>query len=124
MPPPHFPSRDTTSILFAHAAYQMSSRLTARFPDVAHMEVRTLEALKAKAPAADVVVVSGLWRNEILDAAPRLRFVQSISAGIDQYDRQLFQQKGVRLASAAGVNAAAVAEHAIALMLSLSLIHI
>jgi phosphoglycerate dehydrogenase-like enzyme len=48
-----------------------------------------------------------------------LRFVQSISAGIDQYDKQVFRAHGIRLASAAGVNAHAVAEHAIALILAL-----
>lgn len=115
---PKFPARVKTNILFAHAAYQMADRLVARFPDMSHLEVRTLDDLKARASWADIIVVSGLWRNEIVDVAPKLRFVQSISAGTDQYNREMFRQKGVRLASAAGVNAAAVAEHALALMLS------
>ena len=118
MPPPKFPPPDKTNILFAHAAYQMADRLVVKHRDMSHLEVRTLDELKARASWADVIVVSGLWRNEILDLAPKLRFVQSISAGTDQYNRELFRQKGVRLASAAGVNAAAVAEHALALMLS------
>mgnify|MGYP001298847573 CR=1 FL=1 len=115
---PKFPPRNRTNILFAHAAYQMADRLVARHPDLSHVEVRNGDDLQARASWADVIVVSGLWRNEILDAAPKLRFVQSISAGTDQYNRDLFRQKGVRLASAAGVNAAAVAEHALSLMLS------
>jgi D-2-hydroxyacid dehydrogenase (NADP+) len=118
MAPPKFPPRDKTNVLFAHAAYRMSDRLVRRFADISHIEVRTLDDLRARAAWADVIVVSGLWRNELLEAAPKLRFVQSISAGTDQYNRELFRQKGVRLASAAGVNAAAVAEHALALMLS------
>jgi phosphoglycerate dehydrogenase-like enzyme len=65
-----------------------------------------------------VICVSMMWRNEVLEVAPRLRFVQSISAGTDQYDRAAFAARGVRLASAAGVNANAVAEHAIAMMLA------
>ena len=47
-------------------------------------------------------------------------FIQSISAGTDQYDKALLHQRGIRLASAAGVNAEAVAEHAMALMLALA----
>ncbi len=47
-------------------------------------------------------------------------FVQSISAGTDQYARDAFAARGVRLASAAGVNANAVAEHAMALILALA----
>ena len=46
--------------------------------------------------------------------APRLRFIQSISAGTDQYDARLVPGTGVRLASGQGVNARAVAEHAMA----------
>ena len=52
--------------------------------------------------------------------APRLGYVQSVSAGMNQYDVARFKALGVRLASAQGVNARAVAEHAIALILSLT----
>jgi D-2-hydroxyacid dehydrogenase (NADP+) len=38
---------------------------------------------------ADALVVSGLWRNELVESAPRLRFIQSISAGTDQFDLSL-----------------------------------
>jgi phosphoglycerate dehydrogenase-like enzyme len=67
-----------------------------------------------------VVVTSGMWRNELLGRATRLRFVQSISAGTDQYDKADFAAKGIRLASAQGANEKAVAEHALALMLAIS----
>ena len=49
----------------------------------------------------------------------RLRFIQSISSGTDWYDREVLRAHGIRLASAAGVNAEAVAQHAMALMLAL-----
>jgi len=45
--------------------------------------------------------------------------VQSASAGTDQYDRDVLKKAGIRLASGQGVNANAVSEHAIALMLAL-----
>jgi len=82
--------------------------------------VRTLEDLERRAHEADVLVVSGLWRNTLMAAMPKLRFVQSFSAGVDQYDRALFVERGVRLANAQGVNERAVAEHAIALILALT----
>ena len=82
--------------------------------------MRSLEELEARIAEADVLVVSGLWRNHLLDRAPRLRFVQSLSAGTDQYDRALFQAQGVRLASGQGVNERAVAEHAMGLILALT----
>lgn len=114
-----FPPRERLTICFAHAAYQLGSRFSARKTGIAHVEARDAAGIARLAPDADVVVVSGLWRNDLLDACPRLRFVQSISAGINQYDQARFAAKGVRLASAQGVNEVAVAEHAMALMLGL-----
>jgi phosphoglycerate dehydrogenase-like enzyme len=65
-------------------------------------------------------VLSGLWQNLLLDHAKRLRFIQSIGAGTDQFPREELPKRRIRLASARGVNARAVAEHAMALMLALS----
>src|SRR5262245_44350160 len=64
--------------------------------------------------------VSMLWRNEFIARAPRLAFIQSISAGTDQYARDALAAAGIRLASAQGVNAEAVAQHAVALILALT----
>jgi phosphoglycerate dehydrogenase-like enzyme len=85
-----------------------------------YFEVRSTDELAARIGEADVLVVSGLWRNELLESAPRLRFIQSISAGIDQFSRELLRGRGIRLASAQGANERAVAEHAMALILALS----
>jgi phosphoglycerate dehydrogenase-like enzyme len=113
------PPRDSLTICFAHVAYRMQERFAARNTGLASFEVRSLEELEARIGEADVLSVSGMWRNALLAHAPRLRFIQSISAGVDQYDQALLAQHGVRLASAAGVNARAVSEHAIALILAL-----
>lgn len=119
MSSPLLPPRDRLVVCFAHAAYQLAARLTARDTGIANFEVRNAGDLAQRLPEADVLVVSGLWRNEFLDTVPRLKFVQSISAGVNQYDQARFRAKGVRLASAQGVNEVAVAEHAMAMMLAL-----
>ncbi len=77
------------------------------------------EALAAQLPQCDVLVVSMMWKNALAPSAKKLKFIQSISAGIDQYDKDVLRAHGIRLANAAGVNANAVAEHAMALMLAL-----
>jgi len=114
------PAKDRLALCFAHGAYRMAERFALRATGIAHFEVRTAEELAARLPEADVLVVSMLWRNELAGTARKLRFIQSISAGTDQYDKALLRERGIRLASAAGVNAQAVAEHAMALMLALS----
>jgi phosphoglycerate dehydrogenase-like enzyme len=113
------PPKESLRICFAHAAYRMAERFAARDTGIAHFQVRTAEELIAELPGADVLVVSMLWKNALAPQAKRLKFIQSISAGIDQYDKEVLKAHGIRLANAAGVNANAVAEHAIALMLAL-----
>jgi D-2-hydroxyacid dehydrogenase (NADP+) len=115
-----FPSRGALTVGFAHVAYRGAEAFAARQLGVAHFQARTLEELERQAAEADVLVVSGLWRNTLLACAPKLRFVQSFSAGTDQYDKALFAKRGVRLANAQGANERAVAEHAIALILALT----
>lgn len=106
------------TVCFAHAAYRGLERMRARGLPFRGFEVRARDELDARIGEADVLVVSGMWRNDLPALAPRLRFVQSYSAGTDQYDREVFRARGIRLASAAGANAEAVAEHAVALMLA------
>jgi phosphoglycerate dehydrogenase-like enzyme len=114
------PPKDRLTVCFAHSAYRMQERFEARGTGIASIELRSRTELERRIGEADVLVVSGFWHNGLLASADRLRFVQSISAGTDQYDRAAFAAKGVRLASAAGVNARAVAEHAMALILALA----
>ena len=114
------PAKEQLNICFAHAAYRMAERFRLRNTGIAHFQVQTAEDLARQLPDADVLVVSMMWKNELAGTASRLKFIQSISAGTDQYDRQLLRQRGVRVASAAGVNAQAVAEHSMAMILALS----
>ncbi len=108
------------TICFAHVAYRMADQFARRNTGLNHFQVWSREELAARIGEADVVVVSGFWQNSMIPAASRLKFIQSISAGTDQYDRIALAAAGIRLASAAGANARAVAEHAIALILALA----
>ena len=113
------PATNELTICFAHVAYRMGERFALRDTGLDWFEVRSLEDLKARIEDVDVLLCSGLWRNELIPAASRLVFIQSISAGTDQYSRDALAAAGIRVASAQGVNERAVAEHAIALILAL-----
>ncbi len=112
------PERPT--LLFAHVAYRFAERYAARGGRLPVLEARSLEELEARIGQADVLLVSGLWRNHFARPGGRLRFIQSISAGVDQYDKAALGAAGIRLASAQGANANAVSEHALALILALA----
>jgi phosphoglycerate dehydrogenase-like enzyme len=114
------PPREQLLVCFAHVAYRLGDRFDLRKTAIRFVEVRSADELKTRIGEADVLVVSGLWRNELIEAAPRLRFIQSISAGVDQYSREALGARNIRLASAQGANERAVAEHAMSLILALT----
>jgi D-2-hydroxyacid dehydrogenase (NADP+) len=114
------PAKENLTICFAHVAYRMAERFALRATGIRHFQVRSLEELTARLAEIDVLSVSMMWRNEFIAQTPRLAFIQSISAGTDQYSRDALRTAGIRLASAQGVNAEAVAQHAMALTLALA----
>ncbi len=63
---PALPTGSDLTICFAHAAYQLQAEFATRGHAARSFEVRSLDELKARAPEADVVVASGLWRNELI----------------------------------------------------------
>jgi len=114
------PAKEKTAICFAHVAYRLHERFSALDTGIGSFAVRDPETLEQHIGEADVLVISGLWKNSLLDRTRKLRFIQSIGAGTDQFPRDELTKRGIRLASARGVNARAVAEHAMALILALS----
>jgi phosphoglycerate dehydrogenase-like enzyme len=113
------PAKAELTVGFAHVAYRMAERFALRNTGIRHFQVNAFDDLAARVGQCDVLCVSMMWRNELIARAPRLAFIQSISAGVDQYDRDAFKVAGIRLASGQGVNAEAVAQHAMALILGL-----
>ena len=63
---------------------------------------------------------SGPLTARVLDSAPALKIISKNGAGVDSVDLAAAHQRGVTVAVAAGANADAVAEHALALMLTLT----
>lgn len=80
------------------------------------------EALRAL-PEADAFWLE-LWgkrapsESELLDRAPRLRWVQTSAAGVESLDLQAFAKRGVRLTNGAGLHAEPIAEHVLMCMLA------
>jgi len=115
-----FPSESDLTICFAHVAYQLQQRFALRKLPIRSFGVATHDELDTRISEADVLVISGLWRNELAVRARKLRFIQSVGAGTDQFDRAVLKERGIRLASAQGVNVNAVSEHVMSLILALA----
>lgn len=114
------PPADELTICFAHVAYDLQARFELRSTGIRSFQVWNRDELDRRVGGADVLVISGLWHDGLVESASRLRYIQSIGAGIDQFPKERLSVRGIRLASARGVNANAVSEHAMALVLALA----
>ena len=65
-----------------------------------------------------VIAIPSVFPVELARACPNLRLVQTVSAGTNMMDLQALGELGVKVANNGGGNAVAVAEHTIALMVS------
>ncbi|MBN4074232.1 D-2-hydroxyacid dehydrogenase [bacterium AH-315-D21] len=118
--PEAFPAADDTTVHFGHIAYRMTERYALRDPEVSYFQTWSPEETEDRIAEADVFVVSGFWDNALLERAGKLKYIQSIGAGYDQFPLNELRSRGIRLANASGVNQNAVAEHAMSLMLGLN----
>lgn len=115
-----FPDKDSARICFAHVAYALDETFKKRQTGISSFQVWDYDSLVAQGSELDVLVISGLWQNDILASTPNLRFIQSIGAGYDQFPLDELRARGIRLANASGVNKNAVSEHTFSLILSLT----
>lgn len=78
----------------------------------------TITALaKEKDPVA-IIVRYGKIGAGVMDAAPSLKVISKHGSGIDVIDQKAAAERGIAVKAAVGANAAAVAEHAWALILA------
>jgi len=80
-------------------------------------EETVLALAKEKDPVA-IIVRYGKVGATIMDAAPSLKVISKHGSGIDVIDQPAAAQRGIAVKAAVGANAAAVAEHAWALILA------
>ena len=95
--------------------------LRARHPDVRFVEATSAEETVRELVDADILVIAGSYYSGMVSkavntAAPRLRWMQAASIGIDKFEEGGVPGQ-VLFTNAAGLKGRTVAEHAIALLL-------
>jgi phosphoglycerate dehydrogenase-like enzyme len=94
-----------------------AQRLRAAFPGVRFVPAR--ESWKDAVAEADAAVLGyGIKVDELLERAPKLRWIHTESAGVDRILTPRFLASGVVLTKSAGVHGVPIAEHVLALMFS------
>ncbi|HET6829369.1 MAG TPA: NAD(P)-dependent oxidoreductase [Ramlibacter sp.] len=77
-----------------------------------------LVALCRKHDPVAIIVRYGKVGAAVMDAAPSLRAISKHGSGTDTIDKEAARTRGIEVRAAVGANAAAVAEHALALLLA------
>ncbi|NUO88825.1 MAG: hydroxyacid dehydrogenase [Cupriavidus sp.] len=77
-----------------------------------------LVALARQHNPVGIIVRYGSVTAEVMDAAPALKVISKHGSGIDVIDQKAAAERGIAVKAAIGANAAAVAEHAWALILA------
>jgi D-3-phosphoglycerate dehydrogenase len=77
-----------------------------------------LVALCRRHDPVGIIVRYGAVGARVMDAAPSLRVISKHGSGTDTIDREAAKARGIEVRAAAGANAAAVAEQAMALLLA------
>lgn len=80
-------------------------------------EEAVIALAKEKDPVA-IIVRYGKVGAAVMDAAPSLKVISKHGSGIDVIDQKAAAERGIAVKAAVGANAAAVAEHAWALILA------
>ena len=70
--------------------------------------------------AADFLITFVWITKDMIQAAPKLKLIQSITAGYDKIDVDAAARAGIPVATTTGANAVSVAEHIFAMILALS----
>ncbi|MEM2273139.1 MAG: 2-hydroxyacid dehydrogenase [Candidatus Bathyarchaeia archaeon] len=85
--------------------------------DIIIPSIFTEDELVKIAVDADVILGMSVSRR-IIESAKKLRLIHAIGVGVERIDIAAAAEKGVIVCNTAGLNAVAVAEHAIALLLA------
>ena len=111
-------SKDGLVIHFAHQSYPLAERFALRNTGIEHFQTWNSEDARARFGEAQVMIISGLWRNDLLQESNKLAYIQGTASGYDFFDLDALKAGGIKLCNARGVNANAVSDHAIGLMLA------
>ena len=114
------PTETELCIHFAHPTYRFSETMRSRNVKNRYFQTWNPKETLAEIEKADVLAISGFWEDGLLEKAGKLKYIQSISAGYEQFPLDKLRSLGIHLCTASGVNADAVSHHAMGLVLSLA----
>ena len=103
-------------LVMARGTEPMAAAIRDRLDDVDLRVATDEEATLEQAPDAEVVVTHRL-SDELLEAATGLRWVHSLTAGLDHLDLDGLAARGLTLTNSSGIHAQPIGEHVLGALL-------
>lgn len=97
-----------------------ANRLRNRFAELDLSTVSDRQALLERLGDCEVLIPFFECTREMLDAAPGLKWVQAISAGVDYMPLEEIKRRGILLTNGRGIHTIHMAEYAVAAMVGLA----
>ncbi|MBT4140315.1 MAG: D-2-hydroxyacid dehydrogenase [Candidatus Latescibacteria bacterium] len=94
------------------------SRLRTAVPEMTFLVAQNKEEALTLAPEVDAIYT--FCTPELLAAAPNLKWVQALSAGVERYPFDELEKRGIIFTNASGVYGAHLADHLMAFILAFS----
>jgi D-2-hydroxyacid dehydrogenase (NADP+) len=91
-------------------------KLKEDFPEVDFVFTKTKDALNEEIESADSAIAFNLTYEQI-ERAQKLKWIQSLSAGVDAYPLKLIESKGIMLTTGRGIHKIHMSEYAISMMI-------
>lgn len=110
--------RDLTIVVTVDLPEHYARQITDAYPDVA-LRIVTRDELDAVLGDADVLIGWGATA-EMIEAAPKLKWIQTPTAGVDSVDRAQLKTRGILLSNSSGVHVVNIPEQIIGYMLVFS----
>ncbi len=96
------------------------ARLEQHYPQVAWMRCTDRDKVFDYLPVTEILLIFLHGNRKMIDAAPQLKWVQAITAGVDALPLAEIARRGIRLTNGRGIHTIHMAEYAIAAMINLA----
>ena len=96
------------------------ARLEQHYPQVAWIRCTDRGQLFDYLPDTEILLIFLHGDREMIDAAPQLKWIQAITAGVDALPLAEIARRGIRLTNGRGIHTTYMAEYAIAAMINLA----
>ncbi|MGH9772514.1 MAG: D-2-hydroxyacid dehydrogenase [Candidatus Acidiferrales bacterium] len=97
----------------------IAQRIHVRFPEMRVVHLPDYDRFERELPDADILIAYSLAPEQLAKAA-RLRWIQSVSTGVNQFLYPELCQSGVLLTNARSVHSVPMAQHIVGTMLALA----